>query len=162
MKDEFVRFIALTKIPVDLSVTECWKWSGTTYRGGYGHFRRKINDKWVMYKAHRFSYEKFHGPIQEGMLVCHKCDNPSCVNPEHLFLGTPKDNMQDKYRKGRGKLIRNPKHRLLTYELAMSIRDRAKHYPELKQKHLAELFGTSVPQISRILNNQIWKSPEEL
>lgn len=162
MQNELVRFIALTKIPSDLSITKCWEWGGTKYRGGYGHFRRKVDDKWIMFKAHRYSYETFNGPLIEGMLVCHKCDNPSCVNPEHLFLGTPKENMQDKYRKGRGKLIRNPKHRNLSFEVAQQIREESKSLPKPTQKTLADKYNTSVAQVSRILSNQIWKSPEEL
>lgn len=162
MKNELVRFISLTNIPVDCSTTDCWEWKGTKYRGGYGHFRRKMGNKWVMFKAHRYSYEQFNGPLTQGMLVCHTCDNPSCVNPGHLFLGTPKENMQDKYRKGRGKLIRNPRHRNLSFEIAKRIREESVTIPKPTQKTLAEKYNTSVAQISRILSNQIWKSPEEL
>lgn len=160
MQNETTRFTNLINIPENLD--SCWEWKGTTYRGGYGHFRRKIGGKWVMFKAHRFSYEHFFGPIPEGLLVCHACDNPSCVNPNHLFLGTPKENMQDKYRKGRGKLIRNPKHQNLSFEIAQQIRIDGGAIPKPKQSSLAEKYNTSVAQISRILSNKIWKSPEEL
>lgn len=155
---EHHRFLAMTTVPEK----GCWLWNGSTYRGGYGQFRRKINGKWTMFKAHRFSYEFFVGPLEEGKLVCHTCDNPSCVNPEHLFLGTHKENTQDMCTKNRWKMIRNPKHTNLSFELAQQIRVEGLCEPKPKQKVLANKYNTSVSQISRILSNQIWKSPEEL
>jgi hypothetical protein len=75
----------------------CWAWKGLYSTNGYGMFKR--NKKMIM--AHRGSYEAFKGSIPKEMYVCHSCDNSWCVNPDHLFLGTPKDSMLDKVRKGR-------------------------------------------------------------
>ena len=75
----------------------CWGWIGTKKKNGYAIV--SFNSKEQL--AHRFSYENFIGEIPKNMFVCHHCDNPECSNPEHLFLGTPKDNTQDCINKGR-------------------------------------------------------------
>ena len=84
----------------------CWGWKGTTQRNGYTQIT--VNNKTVL--GHRFSYELHKGPIPDGMRVLHRCDNPSCTNPEHLFLGTNADNMKDMYAKGRGRVAKGEKH----------------------------------------------------
>lgn len=80
---------------------DCWIWTSAIDKDGYGVFadgNRKYN------KAHRFSYKLAYGVIPKGKIICHHCDNPSCVNPEHLYAGTYKDNTRDMFKRGR-----NPK-----------------------------------------------------
>ena len=83
----------------------CWNWTGAKHSFGYGSVR--ISRR--AYKAHRVSYEWLIGPIPEGMCLLHTCDNPMCVNPSHLQVGTKMDNTQDMMKKGRHKYITHPK-----------------------------------------------------
>src|SRR5258708_7787002 len=81
---------------------DCWLWCAGKTHDGYGRFNyRNKNNKSKHIMAHRFMWELINGAIPEGLLVLHSCDNPSCVNPKHLFLGTHVDNMQDMVSKGR-------------------------------------------------------------
>lgn len=90
---------ALTRFWSKVRKTDgCWLWTGTTIRGGYGMIRFPVRDSIT---AHRASWLIHRGEIPDGLFVLHKCDNPPCVNPEHLFLGTHQDNMRDMVAKGR-------------------------------------------------------------
>ena len=71
----------------------CWMWTAGRDGDGYGSYRNK--------RAHRVAWQLTRGPIPDGLVVCHSCDNPACVRPDHLFLGTQQDNIQDMLRKGR-------------------------------------------------------------
>lgn len=87
--DRFMRLVEKTE--------GCWLWKASLRRG-YGQF---FIARGLTVRAHRFSYELHIGAIPDGMMVCHRCDNPICVRPEHLFLGTAKDNARDMIEKGR-------------------------------------------------------------
>jgi len=84
----------------------CWLWKGSCNKDGYGMV--KINKKGK--KAHRISYEQFYGTIPEKLYVCHHCDIPNCVNPDHLFLGTQFDNMKNMRDKKRDNYVFGEKH----------------------------------------------------
>lgn len=133
---------------------ECWPWEGNRSGGRYGRLRNHGQQL----AAHRTSYEIHFGTIPEGMFVCHTCDNPICVNPRHLFLGTPNDNMQDKITKGRERYLRgdeNPASRLTTTEV-IAIRERARSGET--QSALARQYGISQSTISEIVLYKIWRS----
>lgn len=134
--------------------THCWTWIASTVdkqRGAFSLSRSRYE------LASRSSYKFFVGPIPDGMLVCHKCDNPSCVNPAHLFTGTHKDNMQDCSLKGRTykpdmRGERNPR-RKLTVKQVLEIR--SSKLPRIK---LAGLFGVSRTNIGDIQRRDTWRS----
>ena len=126
--------------------TQCWDWTGTLVNG-YG----RIMIKRKSYLAHRLSYFLFKGDIPTGLYVCHHCDNPSCVNPDHLFLGTPTDNMKDASRKGRVKIpiesySRDETHQVakLTNEQVRFIREN----PQITGRILSRMFGVTPTAIS--------------
>jgi hypothetical protein len=89
---------------VDVS-GDCWEWKKSKFPTGYGHMRWNGKPDY----AHRVSWRISFGEIPDGMCVCHRCDNPGCVNPKHLFLGTIADNMKDRDEKGRGLKGKNRK-----------------------------------------------------
>jgi hypothetical protein len=85
-----------------LKTKGCWFWTGAKHPEGYGNFGVYLGvGQYRTKKAHRIAWELIHGPIPKDMSVLHKCDTPECVNHDHLFLGTAKDNIEDRIRKGR-------------------------------------------------------------
>ena len=133
----------------------CWLWTGAKGKYGYGHV---VSNKIHTY-AHRVSYEQNVGNIPNGFWVLHKCDNPSCIRPDHLFLGNQSDNMVDMYKKGRwsrdSKGERNSNHKFTERDIHF-IRT-GFNTGLITNKELADLYGTNKASMSRILRGRIWK-----
>ena len=129
----------------------CWEWMGTKLRGGYGG----LSVRGKTWQAHRFSYVVFIGEIPDGMLVCHACDNPSCVNPNHLFLGTHKTNAEDRVKKKRSSVGESfPKSKLKEQEI-LEIR----RYASLgvTRRTLAKMFRVGSTCITYVVNKRTWR-----
>ena len=131
--------------------TGCIEWTAALMYQGYGH----INWRGKVLRAHRASYAANKGDIPKGMVVCHKCDNPKCINPEHLFLGSPSENSADMKQKRRSTIgERNPMAKL-TLANVQAIRIWAK--TGMLHKKIAEKFGVKREAIGLIVRGERWK-----
>jgi hypothetical protein len=163
--DALLSFWALEE-KVRVGQGECIEWTASLGGGGYGHLCYQDG----MLLVHRLAWQALHGPIPAGMLVCHHCDNPRCVNPDHLFLGTHQDNMDDCGRKGRrrpsagsGWRLLRPEQRLrgeriarakLTPEKVKEIRRRYAAGETLSS--LGREFGLSHQGIRSVVLRKTW------
>ena len=126
----------------------CWLWDKCVDNKGYGlfHFGGRTR------RAHRVSYELYKEDIPKGKHVLHKCDTPSCVNPDHLYIGTNDDNVQDKVRKGRSLIgIKNPSAKLTEDDVRAIRKD---HRP---QRELAKIYSVDQALIQRIRAGKLWR-----
>jgi DNA-binding XRE family transcriptional regulator len=164
------------------ALSGCWLWHGYAH-GSLGHGRVTINKRRVM--AHRYAYEQAFGAIPDGLCVCHRCDVPACVNPDHLWLGTPAENTADMVAKGRqakgdrasSRLHRHLRPRgerlsrklagernasaVLTIEQVLSIRE---EYAAggVSQSQLGAKYGVARGTIASITQGKSWSKPYAL
>ena len=131
---------------------DCWNWTGSLYTTGYG--RMPIGTS-IHTGAHRWSYEHHKGEIPDGMHVCHHCDNQRCVNPDHLWLGTNKDNIEDCVSKDRHTRGERSKQAKLTDEIVIQLRKR--HKSGASYLSLARQYGVSPNTIRRAVIRDGWK-----
>ena len=131
------------------TLSGCWEWMAYKLPQGYGRFRVAGR----MQLAHRVSYELTHGPIPDGMFVCHRCDNRGCVNPDHLFLGTQADNLRDMREKGRAAPVVGEAHGAarLTEADVLAIRADTR-----TQAAIAADYGVTQPLVNKIKRRKTW------
>lgn len=133
----------------------CWLWAGRVSTDGeYGYFSISASER---VRVHRFSYTLHRGDIAPGLMVCHRCDNRGCVNPDHLFLGTQLDNMGDCARKGRTAIgVRNGQARLdpVSVEVLRIVYANT----SFTQRELARWWGISQGHVSELIRGLRWSS----
>jgi len=135
---------------------DCWLWVGARLKTGYGVL-------WVQGRnvlAHRLMYSLFVGPIPEGLSVCHRCDVPACVRPEHLFLGTPADNTHDMMAKGRAVFGGPPGERSGAAKLTDGdVRDIRRRVldPGVTRAQLAREYGLSFTSLDAVVQRKTWR-----
>jgi hypothetical protein len=137
---------------------DCWEWQSGMFSNGYGQFR--VGKK--KFKAHRFSYLLHNNILPKGKIICHRCDNPKCCNPKHLFAGTHKDNADDRDAKGRGAYknckpqpgMKNGSSKLRPNQVltAIMLMDSGLHTTTI-----ARAFGISNSQARNIKYGRSWK-----
>lgn len=133
----------------------CWIWKGAKVPRGYGMLGKGGRGAGYHY-AHRLSFQLYRGTIPDGLSVLHRCDMPSCVNPEHLFLGTQKMNMEDKKAKPRHRPGELHPNAILTYVQVAAIRSEyAKGMISLSLLGLKH--GITMQHVHDIVRNKIWK-----
>lgn len=148
-----------TKLSLRTERTEsCWLWRGPLDRSGYGKLRVCEAGVARTVSAHRLAWTLAHGPIPEGLLVCHHCDTPACVRPDHLFLGTHIDNMADMVRKGRARTSdkhgsNNPRSKLTPEQVRLIFAWRAMGESQGK---IALKLGINQSTVSDIERGRRW------
>lgn len=151
------RFWSRIKVSGD---DDCWEWTRGTTSDGYGIFHFGNSS----IRTHRFSYQLKNGAIREHDCVCHSCDNPKCVNPSHLWIGTRAENNADKEAKGRGvhpdqKTGENNSNAILSISSVISIKVMAKN--GLPQARIAKYFDVSNALVCMIINGERWNDITE-
>lgn len=137
--------------------TGCWEWTGGMRPNGYGVVVLGIKYLPASIRAHRFSWMAFNGEIPDGLFVLHKCDNRKCINPNHLFLGTHKDNAEDRERKGRdnrpfGEAVYSAK---ITNDIAAYIKYDIQN--KMSRSDVLKKYGIRIPMYQSFKQNRAWK-----
>lgn len=133
-----------TKVRVE---GDCLIWCGSTGKDGYGVISIGRSKQ---FRVHRLAWELAHGPIPEGRLVCHKCDTPRCINVNHLFLGTPKENTGDMIRKGRKHALAGERHPNAKLTDAQVNELRHMRLMGVPLNEVAKQFGVSFQWVSKL------------
>jgi hypothetical protein len=146
----------------------CWLWRGGKMSGGYGHVWQDNRHQPV----HRMVYSRLVAPIPEGLDICHHCDRPECCRPDHLFVGTHRENMHDAMRKGRLASLPGSQHPMAKLTEAQVAEIRARYDPQAQTGRrgrrgtggrrgngaaLGREFGVNQTQISKIILGKVWR-----
>ena len=140
--------------PLHPELGNCWIWTAKSNCQGYGTI---FMEGHKMVRAHRLAYVLAKGPIPNDICVLHKCDNPSCVNPAHLFLGTHAENMQDKKLKGRNRVPFGERHSSCKLTAAQVVEIRICIESGETQREVARRFNVSQPAVRNIYHRKTWK-----
>lgn len=135
--------------------TPCWVWTGAIHHGGYGVvsvLRRSLG-------VHRVSWERHHGQIPDGLVVCHRCDVRTCVRPDHLFLGTIRENALDSVAKGRAAL--GPRNHNAKLDAVAVLEIRARRAAGESLGSIGAAFGVSDQSVRSITTRKTWKHVED-
>lgn len=140
--------------------TDCWVWTGVVNHRGYGRYHYTTDEGVLNGSAHRLALELFLGrPLLAGMNACHRCDNPSCCNGEHLFEGTTADNLNDCRAKGRDRHRSGERHGMARLRQADVDAIRVELATGRRLRAIAAQFGVSQTTISNIKTGKAWKRP---
>lgn len=137
----------------------CWIWNGSVGQDGYG----KTSSKGKDIRAHRWAWKLFMGEIPSGIQVCHRCDVPTCCNPHHLFLGTPKENTQDMWKKGRrgpmrgGSMPGEKSQNCIFTDADIKRMHEVRLFSNCTNKAIAKYFWMSQSHLSHILRGDVRK-----